>query len=183
MVQPLSSQKDVQRGALEALVHELHVTCSRLCLAAYGQVFGVVGNVAVFCQTAEEYRLLTALRQVITHPSTNPEQKYFALLDPIMVSASGSVPTGTYTHLYIRRPAGDSPERGDIDFVVDHERLAALQRNIRRGQGPIGARLYALDDLEMIELAGPEHRALAYVCVRATALAVRVRRPGGSTVL
>jgi len=106
------------------IIHEIHIDCFKLCGEALGKYLPIAGNVGVFCQSEKDYDLFTKIREEITYPSTNPNQKYYELKQPIITSPLGDVPQTVYTHLYVRKPSSDSPEVGDVDFVLaDHNRL------------------------------------------------------------
>jgi hypothetical protein len=174
---------EVQIGSTEqlsALVASLHNACSLICLEAYGKVFPVAGNVGIFCQNDQEYERFAGLAEQHTLPSDNPNQKYFELRFPIEVAPAAALPGAHYTHLYIRRPAPDSPERGDIDFVVGPEKFAQMLTDIAHDHGPRGARRYTQYGLDLIELHStgsvPPLAGLAYVSVLEVAVNMRIRQ-------
>ncbi len=159
---------------LEQIIEAIHIDCFRLCKVILGEYLPVVGNVAIFCQSNDDYERLTHLTQKLTCLSTNPQQKYLELIEPIVVPASDNLPGADYAYLYVRKPAIDSPEQGDIDFILtlgDFERL-----KLRVAAGKVeGASIYDRPGWDMVELRDPSIAAIAYVSYEAMAVKARIK--------
>lgn len=159
----------------EAICH-IHNECMKLCKASLGEYLPVAGNVGFFCHYDDEYEELTRLREKLCEPSDDPKQKYYLLHEPIVVEPEGDVPGAVYTHLYIRKPDIYRAQVGDIDFVIDAERYAALKKSLEEGKEMPGARIFPRADLDMIELYHPDSDALGYVSVNDMAEKVRIKQ-------
>jgi hypothetical protein len=158
----------------ESIKH-IHLECHRLCKQSFGVYLPTIGNVGVFCHYDDEYDVLVKMRKGLTEPSDNPNQKYFPLVKPIVILASGGVPETTYTHLYIRKPDPYRAHVGDIDFYVDSKKYAELKQLIKEGKKIKGARIFERPDLDMIELYDPDSDALGYISTRTMAETVRIK--------
>ena len=115
------------------------------------------------------------IRNQICHPSDDPNQKYFELLEPIVIPQRDDVPTTVYTHLYIRKPDIYRAQVGDIDFYLEQSEYDALKKSLRSGHEVPGARLFPRQDLDMIELFDPDVDALAYVSTHVMSEKVRIK--------
>lgn len=159
---------------LEAIEH-IHFECHRLCKRSFGRYLPNAGNMGVFCHYDGEFDHLISLRKAITFPSDNPNQKYFELIKPIVVTAKDDVPETTYTHLYIRRPDPYRAQVGDVDFYLEQEVYDKLKQSMLEGKKIPGARIFDRSDLDMIELYGADVDALGYVSTNTISQKVRVK--------
>lgn len=160
-----------------------HFACYKLCMQSFGEYLPNSGNIGIFCQYDDEYDHLTELRKEMTEASDSFLQKYFRLLEPIVMPAKGDVPETTYTYLYIRRPDPYRHQVGDVDFYLPEDKYRALKQEIIDGKVVPGARVFDRPDLDMIELHNPDVDALAYVTTHQMTQAVHAKLPGGPTQL
>ena len=165
------------KSELFAAIEQIHIDCFKLCKQAIGRYLPVAGNVGVFCHYSQEYDLLTKIREELTEPSTNPNQKYYLLCEPITIRARGDMPKTAYTHLYIRKPDPSPAGRcaGDIDFVLSDEAYASLKASIVKGTIIKGAQIYDRPGWDMIELADPSIGSVAYIGTDLMTKRLRVR--------
>lgn len=159
---------------LEAIKYT-HFACHKLCKQSFGTYLLNAGNMGVFCHYADEYEKLVAIRQEITEPSDNPDQKYFKLNEPIVIAAQNDVPETTYTHLYIRRPDPYRHHVGDVDFYLEQQQYDELKQSLIDGKQISGARVFPRNDLDMIELYDPDVDALGYVSTNTMTEKVRTK--------
>jgi hypothetical protein len=157
------------------LVNKIHFGCFNLCKDAIGVYLPVAGNVGIFCQSEEEFKAFTKIRKEITEPSNNPDQKYYRLVQPIIISAVNDIPQTIYTHLYIRKPSADSPEAGDIDFVLSDGEYFSLKQKITEGIKIKGASIYDRPGWDNIEIRNSNINALAYISTQKMAEKVRTK--------
>src|SRR3989344_5502113 len=155
---PIKSEEEL----FEAIKH-IHFEAHKLCKKAFGHYLPNSGNMGVFCHFDDEYENLIKIRKELTEPSDNPNQKYFVLLKPIVISAQDDIPETTYTHLYIRKPDPYRHHVGDVDFYLEPKEYQALKASLLSGKEMLGARVFDRADLDMIELYDPDVDALAYV--------------------
>lgn len=167
---PIKNQEEL----LEAIKH-IHFACYKLCKQSFGKYLPNAGNVGVFCHYDDEYKQLVAIRQELTEPSDDPNQKYFTLHNPIVISAQDDVPETTYTHLYIRKPDIYRAQVGDIDFYLEQDAYDTLKAKLKSGKQIPGARLFPRNDLDMIELFDPDIDALGYVSTNTMTEKVRIK--------
>lgn len=158
----------------EAIKHT-HLECYKLCKQSFKYYLPNAGNMGIFCHYDEEYERLVAIRKELTKPSDNPNQKYFELLKPIVISAQGDVPETIYTHLYIRKPDPYRHHLGDVDFYLDPQEYFELKTSMLNGKQMKGARVFDRPDLDMIELYDPDIDALGYVSTEKMSESVRVK--------
>ncbi len=156
-------------------IKEIHLACSKACHKGIGKYLPVAGNVGIFCQNEDDFNMYDGIRKEITHTSNNPDQKYFELIEPIVFEEEEGIPGARYTHLYIRKPAEDSPEKGDVDFVLPPEEYMELKESVVRGELPEGVTIYDRPGWDNIEIRDPEFDGLAYVSTQEMAEKVRVR--------
>jgi hypothetical protein len=168
---PINSKAEL----LDAIKH-IHFSCYKLCKQSFGKYLPNAGNMGVFCHYEEEYAFLIKLREEMTEPSDNPDQKYYKLHEPIIIPAQGDVPETTYTFLYIRKPDPYRHHTGDVDFYLAHEQYAALKHDLQHGKKLKGARVFERPDLDMIELYDPDVDALGYVSTNIMTEKVRVKQ-------
>lgn len=159
---------------LEEAIKYLHTECHKICKQITGGYLPVAGDVGVFCHYEDEYELLTKFQEQLTKPSDNPKQKYFLLLDPIVVTESDDAPAATYEWLYIRKPSIDSPQVGDIDFVMSDADYAEFKKSVESGAVE-GANIYERPGWDMVELKTLDSDVLPYICTKEMAEKVRVR--------
>lgn len=120
-------------------------------------------NMGIFCHYEEEFLRLKKIREELTFPSDNPNQKYFLLREPIVIPAIGEIPSTTYTHLYIRRPDPYRAHVGDVDFYLPLEEYQELKQSLVDWIKIEWARILDRKDLDMIELYHPDVDVLPYV--------------------
>lgn len=162
----------------KAIKHVL-VQCHKLCKQSFGGYLENAGNMGIFCHYDDEYEFLTNLRQQLTEPSANPDQKYFELIEPITFTAKEielDIPKTTYTHLYIRRPDPYRAQVGDVDFYLPEAEYVELKQELFAGKEMVGTRVFDRPDLDMIELYDPDVDALAYVSTEKMTQTVRVKQ-------
>lgn len=159
---------------IEAIKY-IHFSCYTLCKQSFGKYLPNAGNIGVFCHYDDEYSLLIKIREELTEPSDNINQKYYRLYEPIVIPAKGDVPETTYTYLYVRKPDPLEPNVGDVDFYLTPEEYHILKVSILNGNKIVGARVYNRPDLDMIELFDLDVQAMAYVSTKKMTEAVRVK--------
>ncbi len=164
-----------EKGLFAAIKH-IHFEAHRLCKESFGKYLPNAGNMGVFCHYEKEYEKLIKIRKKLTEPSDNPDQKYFRLYKPVVISASGGVPETTYAYLYIRRPDPYRHHVGDLDFYLDPGKYDKLKRGLLAGKKLKGARVFERPDLDMIELYDPDVDVLAYVSTKKMTQKVRVKQ-------
>ena len=149
-------------GLFEA-IKWVHFECYKLCQQTLGKYLQNSGNIGIFCHYEEEFITLRKIREKLTEPFDNPNQKYFQLHNPIVIPAHGDIPETTYTHLYIRKPDPYRHQVGDIDFYLEPTKYKELKQSILSGVKMKGARVFPRPDLDMVELHDPDVDVLAYV--------------------
>lgn len=159
---------------LDAIKHT-HYMCFTLCKETFGKYLSVAGNVGIFCHYEDEYKTLTQIRKELTEPSSNPNQKYFCLHEPIIISAKDDIPETIYTHLYIRKPDQYRGQVGDVDFFISDNEYIELKKSLEGSAKINGARVFDRPDLDMIELSNPGIDALAYISTKLMTEKVRVK--------
>lgn len=165
--------KDIEQ-LLEAIKY-IHFACYKLCKQSFDDYLPNAGNMGVFCHYDEECEKLLAIRNELTEPSDDPNQKYFKLHEPIVISAQDDVPETTYTHLYIRKPDPYRHHTGDVDFFLEPEKYTELKQSLLDGKTIKGARIFPRNDLDMIELYDPDVDALGYVSTSTMTEKVRIK--------
>ena len=159
----------------EAIIH-VHTECYSLCKNALGKHHPNTGNIGIFCHYQPEYDNLISVRNSLVFPSDNPDQKYFELVNPIVIAGDNGVPETTYTHLYIRKPDPYRHHVGDVDFYIAEQDYSALKARLQNGENIEGARIFPRNDLDMIELHNPDIDALGYVSTVKMAKSVHVKK-------
>ncbi|MCA9392501.1 hypothetical protein KC614_04895 [candidate division WWE3 bacterium] len=157
-------------------IRVIHLDCMKICKSVLGEYLPVAGNIGVFCQSDDEYELFEQVKQTITLPSSNPQQKYFELKDLLTVEGIENVPARTYTHLYIRKPDPTSYGKylGDMDFVLEPDKYFELKTKVMNNLVP-GAIIYDRENWDTIEMTNTEFNTVSYVSTQAFAEKVRVR--------
>jgi hypothetical protein len=150
------------------VIEYLHNNCLELVEKVYGDKLPVAGNVAVFCHFDHEYSYLSDLAESLTIKSSNPNQKYFQLKEAITHDGY------KYEWLYIRKPHADSPEVGDIDFVLSHEAFLDLKSKVKSGAIQ-NAKVYNPTNWDMIEISSTEYDVLPYISTKAMAERARIQ--------
>lgn len=168
---PIHSQQQL----MQAIEH-IHSSCYQLCKKSFGKYYPNAGNMGIFCHYDEEYEFLTELRKQLTEPSENLNQKYFKLLEPIIIPAQDDIPETTYTHLYIRKPDPYRHHAGDLDFYIDPTEYSELKQSLLDGKKIAGARIFPREDLDMIELYNPDVDVLGYLSPRDMTEKVRIKQ-------
>jgi len=161
---------------LMEIITQIHSGCHKLCKQAFDQYYEVSGNMGVFCHDDDEYELLTQLRKDLTEPSDNPNQKYFKLIEPIVVNATNGFPKATYTHLYIRQPDPTpyGEHSGDVDFVLEPGEYDQLKASITENSKD-GIQMYDRPGWDTIQITDPNIDAIAYVSTLEMAKKARVK--------
>lgn len=157
------------------IIQEVHFGCFRLCKDAIGSYLPTASNMGVFCQSQNDFERFTRVREELTEPSDNPNQKYYRLRRPIIIAQNDNVPETTYDYLYIRKPAEDTREFGDVDFVLPYHDFVVLKQRVLNGEHVAGASVYNRPGWDMVELKRAEVRAVAYISYQEMAEKVRVR--------
>ena len=155
------------------LIHSIHIVCAGLVAESTGKYLPVAGNIAVFCQNDSEYERFSVVGCKLTQPSANPNQKYFRLKESITI-ADSDMPAATYEYLYVRKPATDSPEAGDIDFTMDETSYYQLKQMVIQGE-VLNASVYERPGWDMVELKCEGTNGLSYICTQSMADKVRVK--------
>ncbi len=163
-----------ERKLLKAIKH-IHFSSHKLCKQSFGFYLPNSGNMGVFCHYEDEHKLLVDIRKKLTEPSNNPDQKYFRLIEPIVIKAHAGVPETTYTYLYVRRPDPYRFHVGDVDFYLEPEKYNQLKQSLLAGENMKGARVFGRTDLDMIELYDPDIDTLAYVSTNQMTQKVRIK--------
>lgn len=158
------------------LIKQIHIDCNILCKQILGKYLSVSGNIGVFCQSKEEYELLTKIREELCEHSDNPNQKYFLLKEPIVISSQDDIPETAYMYLYIRKPdlTPYGKYKGDVDFVMDPVEYNKLKERVENGMVP-GAEIYDRPGWDTIQLTDPEIDSVGYVSTREFAQKVRAK--------
>lgn len=168
---PIQSEKTL----LEAINH-IHLEAQKLCRHSLGKILPNSGNMGVFCHYDSEWTFLTEIRKKWTEPSSNPNQKYFRLHQPIVIAAQNDFPETVYTHLYIRKPDPYRFHVGDVDFYLAPAEYQQLKQSLLQGKKIPGARVFDRSDLDMVELFDPDSDVLAYVSTEKQTQHVRVKQ-------
>lgn len=162
-------------AALRAAIEHIHFSCYRLCKQSLGEYLPNAGNMGVFCHYDDEYERLSAIREQLTEPPDNLNQKYYRLHEPIVIPAGGDVPRTTYTYLYTRKPDPYRHHVGDVDFYLNPEKYADVKTSLLSGKEMRGVRVFERPDLDLIELFDPDVDVLAYVSTSKMTEKVRVK--------
>jgi hypothetical protein len=168
---PIQSKEQL----LEAIQYT-HMGCYTLCKQSFGKYLPNAGNIGIFCHYNNEFEFLVKVREELTEPSGNPNQKYFKLRQPITIAAEKDIPQAIYTHLYIRKPDPYRAQVGDVDFYLEPEKYLELKQSLISGKQIAGARIFPRQDLDMVELHNPDVDALAYVSPKTMTEKVRVKQ-------
>ena len=167
---PIKSKKRL----LEA-INYIHFESYKLCKQTFGKYLQNAGNIGIFCHYDDEFVLLKKIREELTEPAQDPNQKYFILHNPIIIPTKNDVPETIYTHLYIRKPDPYRHHVGDVDFYLELEEYKKLKQSLMDGKIMPTARIFERPDLDMIELHDPRVDVLAYVSTKMMTKKVRVK--------
>lgn len=159
------------------VVKRIHLDCYNLCEQVIGKYLSNSGNMGVFCHDSNEYELLTKARQELTHPSDDPNQKYYLLKEPIVIPSHGEVPKATYTHLYIRKPDPTPYGQylGDVDFVMELDEYAKLKNSILSEKEIEGIQIYNRPGWDTIQITDPQINSVAYISTMSMAVKARIK--------
>ena len=163
-----------QENQVVEIIRRLHEECMEIVKETMGDYLPVAGNIAIFCQSDEEHQKLSLLANEMVQPNDNPNQKYFKLWQPIIIPENNGAPESIYEYLYIRQPSGDSPERGDIDFVLSPDKYEDFKQQIESGKVK-NASIYNRPGWDMVEIRQPGATSLPYITTQEMAEKVRVR--------
>lgn len=164
-----------QEQLFEAIKH-IHFAAYKLCQQSFGKYFPNAGNMGVFCHYDDEYETLTKIRETLTEPSDNVNQKYFRLHKPITIPAERGFPETVYSFLYVRKPDPYRHHVGDIDFYLEPNEYEKLKQSLIEGKKIKGARIFPREDLDMVELYNPDIDVLAYVSTHKMTSKVHVKQ-------
>ena len=89
--------------------------------------------------------------------------KYFRLKVPISFSQIDDILPTTYNYLYIRKPDPYRSQVSDIDFCLERSKYEELKRDLKEGKEIKGARVFPVEEQNMIELFDPDADVLSYV--------------------
>ncbi len=133
------------------------------------------GNIAVFAQSENEYAELSKLVFTLIHSSNNPNQKYFELVNPIILT-DGKGAKATFTYIYIRKPDPSDYGKylGDVDFIMSPNEYEKLKQKIILKKYP-GAIMYDRPGWDTIQLTLPEIDVVSYISTKAMAEKARVK--------
>lgn len=168
---PIKNKKELL-GAIKYV----HFECHKLCKNSFGNYLSNSGNIGIFCHYDTEYETLIKIRKKLAESSSNPDQKYFRLYKPVIISAKGDIPETTYTFLYIRKPDPYRHHVGDLDFYLEPEKYHNIKKSLLAGKKMRGARVFERPDLDMIELYNPDVDALAYVSTKKMTQKVKIKQ-------
>jgi hypothetical protein len=155
-------------------VRYIYQQCSLLVKESLGSVPPTAGNVAIFCQSDEEFEEYSKVAELLVHPSDNPNQKYFQLVEPIVIEATGELPGTTLSWLYIRKPSPDSPKSGDVDYTLSQADYDKFKAEVSAGKIK-DASIYVRPGWDMVEFRNSAYDGLPYAGVQEMQEKVRVR--------
>jgi hypothetical protein len=161
------------------VIKQIHFDAYKLCRKVFGRYFENSGNMGVFCHFADEYEKLNKIREKLTQPSDNPNQKYFKLIKPITIPKDGDFPETKYLFLYIRKPDPTSYGNftGDVDFYVEDKEYEKLIDLVGKGNVE-GAQLYDQQGVgTLVQMSSANIGAVAYISTRDTTEKVRIKQP------
>ncbi len=146
-------------GALE----HLHETCNRLCFETVDTYLPVRGNIGVFCHDYAEFAYPSSLRETLTYPTPNYNEKYFPLKQPITFAEKDGIPAATYEYLYIRQVDPYRSQVGDVDFVMSPGPFEAYKAKLVTGEFRDGARCFERPEGNLIELWLPNYDVVSFI--------------------
>ena len=155
-------------------VRYIYRQCSLLVRESLGAVPPTAGNVAIFCQSEDEYVAFSEIAAQLVKPSDNPNQKYFQLIEPIVIDDTEELPGTTLSWLYIRKPSPDSPESGDVDYTMSETDYVQLKEQVNEGKIK-NASIYVRPGWDMVEFRNSAYDGLPYAGTLEMQEKVRVR--------
>lgn len=155
-------------------VRYIYQQCSLLVKESLGMVPLTAGNIAIFCQSDDEYAAYSEIAEQLVRPSDNPDQKYFQLIEPVVIEDTDELPGTTLTWLYIRKPSEDSPESGDVDYTMSEADYKQLKAQVDAGNVK-NASIYVRPGWDMVEFRNSQYDGLPYVAILPMQEKVRVR--------
>lgn len=156
------------------IINKVHLDCFRLCKQSVGKYLPVPGNIGIFCQSDEQYKFLEQERAKLTFISDNQKQKYFQLKNKIIMPEINGIPETIYTWLYIRKPALDTPEWGDVDFTLSIDEYRIYKNQVIE-EKMSGVNIYDRPGWDMIEIKDPSSKGIAYITTQSMAEKVHIR--------
>lgn len=149
--------------------------CHEIIYRSLGKYLDVSGNIGVFCQSKNEYKEFMRFSKVLIKKSDDPKQKYYQLIDPIVISYKGIKLDAIYTHLYIRKYDSSSYGRylGDVDFILSNKDYLELKYRVEK-EALDGAQMYDRPGWDTIQFTNSEINAVAYVSTKEFAEKVRL---------
>ena len=155
----------------------IHIDCFTLIKNTFGYYLPVSGNIAVFCQSEDEYDKFLLERELITKVSDDPKQKYFELKEPVEIAGRADFPATTYTHLYIRKP--DTTDygkfKGDVDFIVGNEEYRSLVKEVTARKYGTQVVMYDRPGWDTIQITAKGIKSVAYVSTIEMAIKARFK--------
>lgn len=92
----------------------------------------------------------------MTHPSPNYKNKYYPLIQPIVIPRRGDIPETTYSYLYIHQVDSYLSEVGDVDFVLQVAEYNELKNQLLVDEFRLGGlRIFERAEENMIEMWRP----------------------------
>lgn len=157
-------------------VNAIHIDCHQLIKQSLGHYLPIAGNIGIFCQSDNEYKTFSDLKNEITIPSDIPNQKYFQLKEPIVIQGENNLPKAEYTHLYIRKPDPSTFGQylGDIDFVMKPTDYKKLKQKVVKGKIK-NSSLFDRPKWDMIQVTDPNIFSVAFITTKEFAEKIRVR--------
>mgnify|MGYP003344586473 CR=1 FL=1 len=153
---------------LQQAIKYIDINCVELIKKVIGRDLPVAGNIAVFTHSNDEYNNLLKIAEKIVEPSNSKKQKYYKLVRPITLGVN------KYEWLYIRKPHAESPQLGDIDFILTEEEYNKLNSEVKNGNIKY-AKIYDRPNWDMIEIIEPETKVLPYISTIKMAEKVRLK--------
>lgn len=180
----VDNKSDENKKRLIELIQRINSDCHKLCNYSLGRYLEVSGNIGIFCQSEEEYEIFSRLREQLTEASDNPNQKYFKLNEPIVVSTGGDIPSTSYTHLYIRKfdPTPYGKYLGDVDFILENSEYLDLKEKVLKNMIK-DAQIYDRTGWDTIQITNPDINAVTYISTKDFAEKVRVKFDYTSMIL
>jgi len=163
-----------QKDLTQKLEH-IYKGSKELLNLVMGKDYKSSGNIAIFAQSDDEFQILNKLKNQVTKPSENPNQKYFELIEPITFKYN-DYPADTFTHLYIRKfdPSDYGKYLGDIDFVCRDEEYKVLREQVQSGLFN-GAEIYGRPGWDNIQISSKDYDVLPYLGPLEMAIKARVK--------
>jgi hypothetical protein len=168
---PINSKEELKKA-----INHIHQKAYKLCKISFWEYLENSWNMWIFCHYDEEFTFLKKIREELTLPSNNLNQKYFELYNPIIIPKKGNIPETIYTHLYIRKPDPYRHHVWDIDFYLSPEKYEDIKKYLLEWNEIKNARVFDRQDLDMIELYNPDIDVLAYLSTEKMTNIVRIKQ-------